>query len=489
MATKKKSPAHAKERKYTSKQGHEQAYKGKRKSKVVTYKEKGGVVDSEKWVVYGEDANGRYKLISTHDTPRGAKAKLTRVSNKLSESEFVGVGNMKGKEWNEFYAPHSYEEGGEIVVNVWEDSYPFANSKEKNAEFTSMNKAKEWAMSQINKQRAYRSNSGKLWATFTVGGKEIFEERVKEGGSTYVGGGFIPSDLTKGEIAYINSMDLWYGNKKQIPDWERLYPYGEAHNDAVKASKKVDPNFVYSSERIGGVRPVDLLGEDQYAKGGSVHNQKEDMKYRSDEPWEKDYKRKTKAKKHPSQMAKGGSTYAGGGEIKSWLKDGTKVRWHDPEESARDLDRVWIIKDYDGQLAEILEEEDYEDFLDDLIINIESEDGMSTAEVPHWEIKPIGSTYAGGGEISLYKIREDLIENGDSIQVGSDWYDSPTDRFKGRWVDENFEIWYKGEWIDGEDIHIDLESTGKTMKDGSTYAGGGSIGSNWFTGELSFLNW
>jgi len=43
-SVKKKDPAHAKERKYTSQQGHEQAYKGKRKSKVVGYKAEGGEI-------------------------------------------------------------------------------------------------------------------------------------------------------------------------------------------------------------------------------------------------------------------------------------------------------------------------------------------------------------------------------------------------------------------------------------------------------------
>jgi len=42
---KKKNAAHAKERKYTSQQGHEQAYKGKRKSKVEGYKEEGGKIN------------------------------------------------------------------------------------------------------------------------------------------------------------------------------------------------------------------------------------------------------------------------------------------------------------------------------------------------------------------------------------------------------------------------------------------------------------
>ena len=61
-----------------------------------------------------------------------------------------------------------------------------------------------------------------------------------------------------------------------------------------------------------------------------------------------------------------------------------KVKWNDSDAEHRDLDRVWLIKDYDGQLAEILKEEDC--FLDDLIISIESEDGFSSAEVPYWEI-------------------------------------------------------------------------------------------------------
>ena len=33
-----------------------------------------------------------------------------------------------------------------------------------------------------------------------------------------------------------------------------------------------------------------------------------------------------------------------------WIKDGTKVRWYDPEVEHRDLERVWIIKDYDRYL-------------------------------------------------------------------------------------------------------------------------------------------
>jgi len=98
-----------------------------------------------------------------------------------------------------------------------------------------------------------------------------------------------------------------------------------------------------------------------------------------------------------SRSKKSKKSYAHGGYVKAWLKDGTKVQWYDPEEEYRDLDRVWVIKDYDGQLAEILKEEDYEDFLDDLIINIESEDGFSNAEVPYWEIK---KSYAHGGMVN-----------------------------------------------------------------------------------------
>ena len=103
-----------------------------------------------------------------------------------------------------------------------------------------------------------------------------------------------------------------------------------------------------------------------------------------------------------SRSKKSKKSYAHGGYVKAWLKDGTKVQWYDPEEEYRDLDRVWVIKDYDGQLAEILKEEDYEDFLDDLIINIESEDGFSNAEVPYWELH---QTYAEGGY--LYQESDD----------------------------------------------------------------------------------
>ena len=90
-------------------------------------------------------------------------------------------------------------------------------------------------------------------------------------------------------------------------------------------------------------------------------------------------------------------------DIESWLKDGTKVKWHDPEEEARDLDRVWIITDKKGELAEFLEEnkgeEDFKSYLDDYIIDIVSEGGHSEAEVLHYEIEPIDSSYADGGEV------------------------------------------------------------------------------------------
>jgi hypothetical protein len=45
-----------------------------------------------------------------------------------------------------------------------------------------------------------------------------------------------------------------------------------------------------------------------YSKGGKTpeHNQKLDMKYQSKEDWERNYKRRRRAKQHPRQMAKGG---------------------------------------------------------------------------------------------------------------------------------------------------------------------------------------
>ena len=71
-----------------------------------------------------------------------------------------------------------------------------------------------------------------------------------------------------------------------------------------------------------------------------------------------------------------------------WIKDGTKVRWYDPEEESRDLERVWIIKDYDRYLEDTQLPLHHED-IDDLPINIESEDGYSEAEVFLREVEPI----------------------------------------------------------------------------------------------------
>lgn len=75
----------------------------------------GGEIDPDMFVVYGEDEEGKYKLISTHKTYRGAKNKLNKEWNK---SEFDRMGSMKGSEWNQFYAPHSYAGGGYVSPHV-----------------------------------------------------------------------------------------------------------------------------------------------------------------------------------------------------------------------------------------------------------------------------------------------------------------------------------------------------------------------------------
>jgi hypothetical protein len=67
-----------------------------------------------------------------------------------------------------------------IIVNIYEESYPFSNSKEKNLEFKDLPASKIWAKNQIIEQRSYRPNTKKMWATFTVNGRELFNERIKE---------------------------------------------------------------------------------------------------------------------------------------------------------------------------------------------------------------------------------------------------------------------------------------------------------------------
>jgi hypothetical protein len=69
----------------------------------------GGKVKEGVFVVYGEDKDGKYKLISTHKSMKSANAKLDKEWEK---GEYDNMGAINSKEWNQFYAPHSYAKGG-----------------------------------------------------------------------------------------------------------------------------------------------------------------------------------------------------------------------------------------------------------------------------------------------------------------------------------------------------------------------------------------
>jgi len=124
MATaKKKNAAHAKERKYTSQQGHEQAYKGKRKSKVVGYKEAGGVLEKKGDVwVYSVPSNP-----TTEDNYFREETAQAMIKNiKENHPRLVGAYSDTYFQWRPFTDGKSavlrkrpiYAEGGEVLASV-----------------------------------------------------------------------------------------------------------------------------------------------------------------------------------------------------------------------------------------------------------------------------------------------------------------------------------------------------------------------------------
>ena len=55
-------------------------------------------------------------------------------------------------------------------------------------------------------------------------------------------------------------------------------------------------------------------------------------------------------------------------------------------------------------------------------------------------------------------MRPDLINDGLSVPLGDTFYGG-TDRFKYRWVDDdNFEVFYMGEWVEACSIDFEFEN-------------------------------
>ena len=119
------------------------------------------------------------------------------------------------------------------------------------------------------------------------------------------------------------------------------------------------------------------------------------------------------------------------------------------------------------------------------------------SSMPHGEqtIRWIsGSTYAEGGEIIKEISTHKAVRNGDKIDIISKGFEIGDLKYSDEVLysipTENEEdLMSIFDNLQEENRILLAQANGEFSKGGSTYAEGGSIKSNWFSGELSFLNW
>tara|TARA_R110002126_G_scaffold3594_9_gene20693 strand:- start:1234 stop:1797 length:564 start_codon:yes stop_codon:yes gene_type:complete len=118
MAKKKLDAGHAKEITYTSKQNHEQAYKGKRKGKVLTYKEDGGSMASGGEIKVGD----KVKVVSNYGSGINSVSKGQRGQVEAVDKSDDKTAHIIGSNGFQFWTPSSnleiidsYEDGGSMA--------------------------------------------------------------------------------------------------------------------------------------------------------------------------------------------------------------------------------------------------------------------------------------------------------------------------------------------------------------------------------------
>jgi hypothetical protein len=208
-----------------------------------------------------------------------------------------------------------------------------------------------------------------------------------------------------------------------------------------------------------------------FAKGGKtpVHNQKLDMKYQSKEDWERNYKRRRRAKQHPRQMAKGGiapkiadktvkyaNVAADGDYGNVHFTDGSYLLFHTHLETNRHGDRVPKVS------------------------------ATFHGETEGYNILKNGQRYAGGG-----KTTEERHEWG--LEINRVIHFEDADGFADKYEQTEFLTGFKSEKAaiekadeieknDDRVSQIDVYAY-TYAKGGSTYAKGGELHENFFYGH------
>lgn len=166
----------------------------------------GGKAKENTFVVYGEDKDGKYKLISTHKSMKAANAKLDKEWEK---GEYDNMGATNSKKWNQFYAPHSYAKGGSTYQDGGEikevtDGIFFSNSNKGKISTSFGEKTYDGLKAMIENDSyepkeiadaIFDSNSRNGIISTSYGSKDVsgLTEMIKiaRSSSTYQGGGEI----------------------------------------------------------------------------------------------------------------------------------------------------------------------------------------------------------------------------------------------------------------------------------------------------------
>jgi len=250
-------PAHAKERKYTSQQGHEQSYKGKRKSKVVSYKAEGGEID---YMSRPKGYWGEVMEWQDREYENQVKLKANTECSDLAEEEKEIAKNInhfitKHREWSEALESASVSQSGDsAIITLGDKEIKVA------VDFKSKIRAGDWIIQSgkdhlervtIDREKSMiKPHSDLLLPRDTKYGKVIFNELQ----DTYAEGGEIK----------IQEHDLR----------AKLEDLGHGWSSEDEFVEKANGEGWYQLKGNTWVNRHVGFGEKQYAKGGSVKESK-----------------------------------------------------------------------------------------------------------------------------------------------------------------------------------------------------------------------
>ena len=244
----------------------------------------------------------------TRKSKEHGKSTVDFAKEVLSNPDKFSEKTRKEAQFMKNANPELFADGGEIKdisVNVHEDSFPFSNSKEKGVNFNSLKEAKEWAVSEFKKQRKHRANSGKLWASFIVNGKEVFEERISEEDE-------LPKKLKGYRVDFYRSSDIGSNPANIVSNGQ--------FNSMVLVTDGIqgDSFSVMSDEPYLKLETKEFMGNKQiYAKPINVDDKAWKM-FGGTFVWSSDSRFRREVSEQPIQLHDR-VEYAKGGEIKDFL--------------------------------------------------------------------------------------------------------------------------------------------------------------------------